>query len=67
MIGKYMIVTTDPDVTRKVFSYNDPETLLMGVISSYISFEEAAHNYPHGKSQLFFLKWQENCTYLLHI
>ena len=31
MVGKYMIVTTDPDVTRKVFSYNDPETLLMGV------------------------------------
>lgn len=26
-----MIVTTDPDVTRKVFSYNDPDTLLMGV------------------------------------
>lgn len=26
-----MIVTTDPEVTRKVFSYNDPDTLLMGV------------------------------------
>lgn len=26
-----MVVTTDTEVTRKVFSYNDPETLLMGV------------------------------------
>lgn len=31
IVGKYMVVTTDPEISRKVFSYNDPDTLLMGV------------------------------------
>lgn len=31
IFGIFMIMTTDPDLSRKVFSYNDKDTLLMGV------------------------------------
>lgn len=31
ILGKFMVFTTDADISRKVFSYNDPETLLMAV------------------------------------
>lgn len=30
-MGKFMIFTTDADISRRVFSYNDPDTLLMAV------------------------------------
>lgn len=31
LCGKFMIFTTDAEISRRVFSYNDPETLLMAV------------------------------------
>lgn len=31
LCGKFMIFTTDAAISRRVFSYNDPETLLMAV------------------------------------
>jgi len=31
LCGKFMIFTTDAEISRRVFTYNDPETLLMAV------------------------------------
>ena len=31
MIGKYMVFTTDVDITRRALSQNDQDTLLMAV------------------------------------
>ena len=31
ILGKFMVMVTDTDISRRVFSYNDPSTLLMAV------------------------------------
>lgn len=31
IMGKFMVMVTDTDICRRVFSFNDPSTLLMAV------------------------------------
>ena len=37
ILGKFMIMVTDTDISRRVFAYNDSSTLLMAVHPSAVN------------------------------